>query len=247
MTTPFADCPTVDVLAIGTHPDDVEITCGGTLLCLVGAGRRVAILDFTCGQMGTRGSAEIRRREAQAAARALGVLHRTTLDGPDGLVQADLEGRRIIIEALRAYRPHTVLAPPEDELHPDHAAVGRLVSAAVYPAGFARYPAAGEPHRPSQVWRYPGRRRFEPLLAVNVSEVIERKFAAVRCYASQLYDPASSAPVTNISQPDFLEVIRARNRADGARVGARYAETFACDGLLRIDQPEAVMTRAAKP
>jgi len=216
----------VDVLAVGAHPDDVDMICGGTLAKLVARGKSVAIVDLTRGEMGSRGDPEMRSREAQAAAKALGVQERVILDMGDGRLENNAENRRHLIEVIRRLRPTLILAHYWDDLHPDHAAAGHLVRSVMYPVGFARYPAQGEPYRPNEVLFFMAHTTFPPSFIVDVSESHERKMEAIRCYASQFHREGAAEVPTGISQPDFLLRLEARARFFGSQIGRTFGEPF---------------------
>ena len=165
----------IDVLAVGAHPDDVDMTLGGTLAKLVSFCREVVILDLTRGEMGSRGTADLRAQEAQSAAAVLGVKQRITLDLGDGTLENDAESRCEVIEIVREQRPKLVFGPYWDDLHPDHAAAGRILRAIMYPSGFANYPAEGEPYRPNEYLFYMAHTPFEPTLVVDISGFHEKK------------------------------------------------------------------------
>ncbi|MCK4413157.1 MAG: bacillithiol biosynthesis deacetylase BshB1 [Candidatus Eisenbacteria sp.] len=216
----------VDVLAIGAHPDDVDMICGGTLAQLAARGKSVAILDLTRGEMATRGTPEGRAQEAQAAAAALGARKRIILDLGDGRLENNAANRRELIEVIRSLRPTLVMAHYWDDLHPDHAAAGHLVRAIMYPAGLAKYPAQGDPYRPNEVLFFMAHTPFEPSFVVDVSDSHERKMEAIRCFESQFYRQGSTEPPTGISQPEFLKTLEARARHFGELIGRRFGEPF---------------------
>jgi bacillithiol biosynthesis deacetylase BshB1 len=232
-----------DVLAIGAHPDDVELAMGGLLLRLRDAGRSVAILDLTRGEAGTRGTPEIRAREAAAAAAILGAGERTILDFGDARLEPSLEVRRAIVDAIRRLRPSLVLAPRWDDLHPDHAAAGRAVRSIRYVCGMPKWnPGPHPPHRP-RTFLFSMHHAVDarPSLVVDVSAVFERKVAAIRCYASQLHDPASREPRTGISSEDFLPRWEARHRWFGERIGVRHGEPWFADGPVPVFDPATLL------
>lgn len=231
-----------DVLAIGAHPDDVELTMGGLLLRLRDAGRSVAILDLTRGEGGTRGTPETRAAEAAAAARLLGVEERTILDFGDGRLEDSLEVRRAVVDAIRRHRPSLVVAPHWRDLHPDHAAAGEAVRASRYVSGMARWhPGAHPPHRARTFLWSMHHTEFPASLVVDVSAAWDRKVALVRCYGSQLHDPASREPATNIASEDFLPRWEARHRWFGERIGVRHGEPYFHEGPVRISDPLALL------
>ncbi len=227
----------LDFLAIGAHPDDVELTIGGTIAKMAQMGRRVGILDLTRGELGTRGTPEIRHKEARAAAEVLGVELRETLDLGDGHLVDSIENRKVVIEFIRKYRPRVIAAPYWHDLHPDHGAAGRLVADAYYPSGFVKYPVEGEAWRPKAVLFFQAHFRIDPSFIVDTTESFSKKMEATKCYASQLYDEESVDKETGISHPEFLDRIEARDRHYGALIGRRYGEPMLCRRVLRIDDP----------
>jgi bacillithiol biosynthesis deacetylase BshB1 len=227
----------VDVLAIGAHPDDVDMTCGGTLAKLVARGKTVAILDLTRGEMGTRGTPELRAQEARAAAEVLGVSDRVTLDFGDGRLENNAENRCKVIEEVRRFRPTLILTHYWEDLHPDHAAAGQLVRSIMYPVGFANYPAQGEPYRPNEVLFFMAHTPFEPSFIVDIDGFHERKMDAVRCFASQIFQDNSSEPATQISHPDFLTRLEARARHYGNLIGRSFGEPFLVPRAIPMIDP----------
>lgn len=227
----------VDVLAIGAHPDDVDMTCGGTLAKLVGRGRSVAMLDLTRGEMGTRGTPELRAQEARAAAEVLGVNERITLDFGDGRLENNAENRRKVIEEVRRLRPILILTHYWEDLHPDHAAAGQIVRSIMYPVGFANYPAEGEPYRPNEVLFFMAHTPFEPSFIVDVDDFHERKMEAIRRFGSQIYQDDTDDPPTQISQPDFLTRLEARARHYGSLIGRSFGEPFLVTRAIPMVDP----------
>jgi bacillithiol biosynthesis deacetylase BshB1 len=224
----------IDVLAIGPHPDDVELSLGGTLARLVAHGRRVGILDLTRGERATRGTAEVRAAEAEAAARALGVSRRDNLELPDGAVDArDPDHQARLVAHLRATRPALVLTLDGADDHPDHVEGADLVRRAVYLAGLRNWPAAGEePHRAGRPLFAMGRHPFVPTLVVDVTEHYEAKRAALAAYGSQFRRDADDERATPISEPGFLAAIEGRDRHHGAMVGVERGEAFRAEAPL---------------
>jgi bacillithiol biosynthesis deacetylase BshB1 len=184
----------VDVLAIAAHRDDVELTCAGTLLRAVDAGHRTGILDLTAGETGTRGSAELRAREAAAAADILGVAERRNAGLPDAHLANTDESRRVVVEHIRHFAPRVVILPFPVGRHPDHRIASELGRDACFLAGLTRYDAPGEPHRPFKVLYALSYREdpVKPTFVVDISAQFERKLSAIRCYASQ-FDGAKAA------------------------------------------------------
>ncbi|RJP67113.1 MAG: bacillithiol biosynthesis deacetylase BshB1 [Candidatus Abyssobacteria bacterium SURF_17] len=234
----------LDVLAFGAHPDDVEMTSGGLLCRLVDAGLAVGIIDLTRGELGTRGTPEVRTKEAQAAARIMGARVRECLDMPDGAVRNTAEARIEVIRALRKYRPRLIIIPYWECEHPDHANTGRLVKESAYLAGLKKIDTGQERFRPARVIHYMTHHRFEPSFIVPIDEYFERKMEAVRAHASQFYRPdAPDEDETRISQPGFLDLLALRDRTYGAMVGAMYGEPYFMRGILRIENPFALWCR----
>jgi N-acetylglucosamine malate deacetylase 1 len=217
----------LDVLAIGAHPDDVELGCGGTILRLTDAGRRVGVLDLTAGEKGSRGTVETRAAEAEKAAKLAGLACRETLAFPDTELVASMELRKAIVAAIRRHRPKVVLAPMPGDLHPDHAAAALAVQESVYPSGMKNFDAPGEPFRPTRVFHYAMHQEPSTAIVVDVAPVWDRRLELARCFASQLHAPASDAGgafPTLISRPDFLSRIEARARQWGRRAGLELGE-----------------------
>jgi bacillithiol biosynthesis deacetylase BshB1 len=224
-----------DVLAIGAHPDDVELTMGGLLLRLRDAGRSVAILDLTRGEGGTRGTPEIRAREAAAAAALLGAEERLVLDHGDGTLAATEAVRRSVVDAVRRLRPSLVLAPHGADLHPDHAAAGEAVRSVRYVCGMTKwFPGPHPPHRPrSFLWSMHHSCDLPPALVVDVTAV----------FMSQLHDPASKEPRTSIASEEFLPRWEARHRWFGERIGVKYGEPYFADGPVAVLDPVSLLRK----
>ncbi len=217
---------TVEILAVGAHPDDVELGCGGTLALLARAGRSVGILDLTRGEAGTRGTPETRAAEAAEAARLLGARFRDRLDLGDGNLRTDRAAELEVIEVVRRRRPRLVFAPLPNDRHPDHVRAGRLVTDAAFYAGLRALETGLPPHRPQQVVYFPSTFLAEPTFLVDVTGTLEVKLAAVRAFRSQFFDPASKEPATFISSPEFLDGVAARARAFGRLANVGAAEGF---------------------
>ena len=219
----------LDVLAIAAHPDDVELSIGGTMCLLNAQGYRTGILDLTRGELGTRGTPETRTAEAAAAAGVLGLAFRRNLGLPDGEIRNTKAAQRPIVAAVRAARPRIVLVNAPEDRHPDHGDAARLAVDALFAGGLARLETAGtdgapqEPWRPSHVLHYMNTLEFEPTFVVDVTAVWERRLAALRAFATQ-FDASDDGPETFISTPAFLQFVEARARSFGYRIGATYGE-----------------------
>lgn len=241
--------PGLDVLAIGAHPDDVELGCGGTMLRLADAGLRVGVVDLTAGERGSRGDVETRAEEARRAAVAMRLEVRETLSFPDTELEPTLALRKAVVAALRRHRPRIVLAPLAHDLHPDHGAAGRAVLDSVYPAGMRNFDAPGAPWRPDRVLQYFLHDEDAASLVVDVGPVWERRLDLARCFASQLHAPerkASGDFPTLISRSDFLQRIEARARAWGRRAGVEFGEPLLVAGALAAHDVSVLFGGAAR-
>ena len=232
----------LDVLAVGAHPDDVELACGGTLALLARRGKRVGIAHLTRGEAGTRGTVAERRREAERAAAALGAAELEFLDCGDGGLRTGVAEEEAVIALLRRLRPELVLGPPPVDRHPDHGRACRLVEAACFYAGLASR-GEGAPHRPAAVWSYMGHDSFEPDLVVDVGEVWEAKVAALDAYESQLHQLGADRrePATKVASAEFRLAMEGRARHFGLLIGAAYGEPFASRLPLAVSDPLALL------
>ena len=242
MSAPF------DVLAIGPHPDDVEIFCGGTVALMVRQKRQVAILDLTQGELSSRGTVTIRAVEAQAAARVLGVQTRLQLGLPDGHIRVDDASCTALVRVLRQLRPRIVLAPWRSERHPDHEAAAELIYRAVFMAGLRRYDEEqGFPaHTVAEVLSYPMRVEAPIRILVDITEVMDTKLAAMAQHVSQLA-PNPDAPPTLVGSADSGEALRARDRYFGAMAGCTFAEGFVTRSVPVIQDPVSVFSGRGAP
>lgn len=226
---------TVDVLAISAHPDDVELTCGGTLARIAASGRRFGILDLTRGEMGTRGTPEQRDEEANKAARILGAAFRRSLDLGDGGLRTGRAEELAVVEEIRRARPRIVLAPWPEDRHPDHARAGALVRDAAFYAGLRKIETGHPAHRPQQVLYFSTMYEHRPDFVVDVSATHEIKMRAIRAFASQFHDPASKEPMTILATESFLASVEGRARNAGMTIGVAFGEGFRSMRPPRID------------
>lgn len=226
---------TLDILAIGAHPDDVELGAGGTLAQLVAEGYRVGIADCTRGEFGTRGNADLRLQEARRAQDVLGVHVRDFLHLPDSMIEPTEDAVLHIVQLFRRYRPRVVLFPPPFERHPDHEAVHRIVRSAYFKSGMGKlrtFDSDGieqEPYRPRHLFCYIQAYHHEADFYVDITATFTKKMEAIKAYASQVYVPdkyKTDEPDTVLSRPEFLETIESRARYWGSLIGTRYAEGF---------------------
>lgn len=223
----------LDVLAIGSHPDDVELGCGATLALLARQGKKVGILHLTRGERGTRGTIAERRTEAENAARALGAAELDFLDCGDGSLRTGEAEEDALIAKLREWRPEVILGPTPSDRHPDHTRSHQLVQAACFYAGLKnRHPESGEPFRPGAIFSYMQHDPFQPTFIVDVGEVWEMKIEALRCYHSQLYQvgavSAASAggAQTKVASQEFWLAVEGRARHFGMMINVAFGEPF---------------------
>lgn len=248
----------VDVLAIGAHPDDIELGCGGTLAVLAAAGVRTGIVHLTRGEAGTRGSVEERRREAENAAEVLGVAELRFLDCGDGALRTGPAEEDALIEILRELRPEVLLGPSPADRHPDHGRAHRLVAAAAFYAGLrGRTPSqAGSrvdsplaPHRPGAVYSYMQNNEFRPSFVVDVTAGWERKLRSLDAYASQIHRPGAlderAEPPTKTASVNFRAAMEGRARHYGNEIGVAFGEPFRASGPLAVTRAESLLTFVA--
>lgn len=225
----------VDVLFFGSHPDDVELSAGGTVANMTRDGLRVGIIDLTRGEMGTRGTPQTRKREAQSAARILGAAFREQLDFGDGSLRTSRDEEMEIIAIVRRCRPALVFAPYPDERHPDHTRTGRIVTEASFYAGLRQLKTDLPAHRPQTTIYYLQNYQFTPSFVVDVAGSWKTKMRAVAAFRSQFHDPKSKAPDTFISDPKFLQMIEARGRHFGALINTAFGEAFVTKQPPKLD------------
>lgn len=225
----------VDVLAISAHPDDVEMTCAGTLVQLAARGYQFGIVDLTRGEMGTRGSDAIRRREAERAAEILGAQFRETLDFRDGGLSGSRDEELALMDVIRRETPRLVITSYPDDRHPDHARAGRLVTDAAFYAGLRKIQTAHPAHRPQQTIYFSTGYLHTPGFVVDVTPAMEKRRAAMRAFESQFHREGSEEPQTVLSQRSFVEAIEARARTFGFLIGVEFAEGFLSRRPPRID------------
>ncbi|MEK6768620.1 MAG: bacillithiol biosynthesis deacetylase BshB1 [Gemmatimonadota bacterium] len=226
----------LDLLAITAHPDDAELTCGGTLAAAARQGHRVGILDLVAGEAGTRGSATRRGREAARAARALGVHARENAGLRDAHLHNTDETRRTVIAWIRKFRPRTVILPYPVGRHPDHRVASELGRDACYLAGLAKYDAPGKPHRPFKILYALAYREdpMKPTFVVDISRTFGAKMKAVRCYASQ-FDGAGSAGEIFPTGQHLYELIETQSAHYGSLIRVRYGEPFFTHETVKVE------------
>lgn len=230
----------LDILAFGAHPDDVELGCSGTIAKEVSLGKKVGIIDLTRGELGTRGSVEIRNSESAKASEILGVVVRENLDMRDGFFVNDETHQLKVIEMIRKYQPEIVLCNAITDRHIDHGKGSKLVSDACFLSGLRQIKTelngeAQEAWRPKVVYHYIQWQNIEPDFVVDISEFIGKKMDSVLAYGSQFYDPNSKEPVSPITSKNFLDSINYRAQDLGRLVGVDYAEGFTTERYLAVN------------
>jgi N-acetylglucosamine malate deacetylase 1 len=229
----------LDILAFGAHPDDVELGCGGTIAKEISLGKKVGIVDLTRGELGTRGSAEIRDQESKKASEILGVSIRKNLRMRDGFFVNDENHQLEIIRMIRKYRPEIVLCNAIDDRHIDHGKASKLVSDACFLSGLRKIETIlegenQEAWRPKVVYHYIQWKNIEPDFVVDISQFIDKKTESILAYSSQFYQPGSNEPITPIATENFLESIHYRAKDLGRLVGADFAEGFTAERYLAV-------------
>lgn len=235
-----------DILAFGAHPDDVELGCGGTIAKLVSEGKSCAIIDLTKGELGTRGTDEIRLEEAAQSAKILGVAARENLAMKDGFLVNSEEYQLRIVKMIRKYRPEIVLANAIDDRHPDHAKAAKLVSDACFLAGLRKIQTSmdgefQEVWRPKQIFHYIQWKDIKPEFVIDISEHLNKKLEACMAFKTQFYDPKSTEPETPITSKDFYESLTYRAQDLGRLSGVTYAEGFTTEKLIAMKNFDGIV------
>ncbi|CAL2101545.1 N-acetyl-alpha-D-glucosaminyl L-malate deacetylase 1 [Tenacibaculum sp. 190130A14a] len=230
----------LDILAFGAHPDDVELGCAATIAKEISLGKKVGIVDLTRGELGTRGSAELRDQEAAKAAEILGVSVRENLGFADGFFVNDKEHQLAIIKMIRKYQPDVVLCNAIDDRHIDHPKGSQLVSDACFLSGLLKIETEldgkqQEKWRPKQVYHYIQWKNIEPDFVVDVTGFIDKKVASVMAYSSQFFDPKSNEPETPITSKNFTDSVEYRARDLGRLIGVDYAEGFTSERYVAVE------------
>lgn len=238
----------LDLLAFGVHPDDIELSCAGTLLVEKNKGKKVGIIDLTRGELGTRGTAQTREEEAENSAKILGVDVRENLDMSDAFFKNDEENQRKIITVLRKYQPEIVLCNAPDDRHPDHGRSAKLVADACFLSGLRKIetfdgPNKQEVWKPSYVFNYIQDQYFNPAFVVDISEVIETKVNAIKAFKTQFFSSGQNdeEPQTYISTPEFLESVINRSKMFGKMIGVKHAEGFISKKMIGFNSFDALI------
>lgn len=229
----------VDILAFAAHPDDIEIACGGTILKSINEGKKVAIVDLTQGELGTRGTIETRYEEATEASRIMGISDRVNLKLKDGFFVQNEETLLKVIEQIRYFQPEIILANSITDRHPDHGKASKLISDACFLSGLRKIETTynndmQSPHRPNAVYHYIQDRHIQPDFVIDITPFFEKRMQALMAYKTQFFQPDSVEPKTPISGEDFKEFLIARMREFGRPIGVEYAEGFTVERYLGV-------------
>ena len=230
----------IDILVIAAHPDDVELCCAGTVLHHIAMGKSVGILDLTKGEMGTRGNAELRIKEANKAAEILQLSFRENMGFKDYFFNNDLEHQAAIVQKIRKYRPKLILTNAISDRHPDHGKGANLVVDSVFLSGLVKFETelGGKKQRafrPDHVYHFIQNNYLEPDFIVDVSDYWDTKMKSILAYSSQFYNPESDEPDSFISSKEFLEFIEGRGKALGHRIGVKYGEGFTSNRTIGVN------------
>jgi len=236
----------LDILAIGAHPDDIELGCSATIAKEISLGKKVGVLDLTRGELGTRGSAEIRDQEAAAASKILGLTIRENLAFADGFFVNDKTHQLEVIKIIRKYQPDIVLCNAIDDRHIDHGKGSKLASDACFLSGLRRIETnlngvEQQEWRPKKVYHYIQWKNLKPDFVVDVSGFVDKKMEAVQAYSSQFYDPNNKEPISPITSKNFLDSIRYRAQDLGRLVGVEAAEGFTVERYATVDSLDKLM------
>ena len=230
----------LDILAIGVHPDDVELSASGTILKHIALGKTVGILDLTLGELGTRGSAALRTQEATHAAKILGVSVREQLTMADGFFENNEVHQKQIIQVLRKYQPEIVLCNAVSDRHPDHGRAAKLTAEACFYSGLVKIETKEngiiqKPWRPKAVYHYIQDNLLEPDFVIDITAHMDKKMASIMAYSSQFFDLNSKEPATPISSANFMEYVKAKSSVFGRAINCDYAEGFTVNRYIGVD------------
>ena len=236
----------LDILAFGVHPDDIELSCSGVLLSEKLKGKKTGVVDLTRGELGTRGSAEIREKEAAASAKILQLDVRENLGFADGFFKNDEEHQRKVIAAIRKYQPEIILCNAPEDRHPDHGRSAQLVEDAAFLSGLRKIETQDEngklqkAWKPKYVFNYIQDRYLQPSFVIDISDVMEQKIESIKAFSTQFYNPGINEPETYISTPDFLDSVIYRAKMMGKMIGVKYAEGFISKKMIGFNSFNAL-------
>lgn len=238
-TTQIESAEGLDALFFAAHPDDAELTSGGTIKKITASGKKAGIIDLTAGELGTRGTTELRAEEAEQAGKVLGISARENLGIPDGGIENNHTNRLKVITAIRKYRPKIIFFPHHYDRHPDHYNTHYLVKDAAFYSGLSKIITPGlEPHRAGRNFYYMQSYTFEPNVIIDITETSEDKLKAIKCYSSQFYtgkENKNGEAETYISSRQFIEYVEARSKFYGFQIGAAFGEAFYAEEKLKLD------------
>jgi len=231
----------LDILVFAAHPDDAEMSCGGTIMKAIQEGKKVGIIDLTRGELGTRGTKDTRAEESAEATRILGIHIRENLELDDCFFDLEKETQLKVISKIRKYRPQVVLANAIEDRHPDHGRGAKLIQESFFKSGLPKIETKDEQgnlqeaYRPDSLFHYIQDRYIKPDFVIDISEFVERKMESIKAFKTQFYNPDSSEPITYISKPDFLESLIGRNREYGKLLKTgTYAEGFTVNKIIEV-------------
>ena len=225
----------VDVLVFGAHPDDVELGCGGTIIKLISQGKKLAIIDLTKGELGTRGTPQTRKEECKNATKILGVEIRENMDFKDGFFENDEKHKLALIKKIREYCPEIVIANAPSDRHPDHGRASQIVLDACFLSGLEKVETKQKIWRPKAIYHYIQFNNLKPDLVVDISSQMDKKLEAVTAYKTQFYDAESKEKETIISKKGFLKSVKYRAQDLGRLSNCEYAEGFIAHQILKVD------------
>lgn len=236
----------LDILVMAAHPDDAELSCSGTILAAIAQGKKVGIVDFTRGELGTRGTPEIRLQESADASQIMGLHARENLELADGFFQNDQASQLKLIQVIRRYQPDIVLANALEDRHPDHGKGAKLAIDACFLAGLRQIKTKDSLEeqvawRPKHLFHYIQDRYLEPDFVLDISAHWDTKEKAIRAFKSQFFDPSSAEPMSYISSPEFLKFIEARSREMGHKIGVTYGEGFQSQRMIGLSDFSALL------
>lgn len=225
----------LDILAFAAHPDDVELSCSGTLIKHIQQGKKAGIVDLTRGELGTRGDVPTRMQEAEASSQIMKISARENLDLPDGFLNEDEVSLKKIITAIRKYQPEIILCNAISDRHPDHGMAGKMVSRACFLSGLIKIETGQEAWRPKWVYHYIQDRFMQPDLVIDITEQYEERMKTVMAFKSQFFNPDSKEPITPIATKEFLENLRGRFLQFGRLINTTYGEGFTVERPVGAD------------
>jgi bacillithiol biosynthesis deacetylase BshB1 len=225
----------IDILVFGAHPDDVELGCGGTVIKLISQGKKVAIIDFTKGELGTRGTPQTRKEECKNATKILGVEIRENMDFKDGFFENNEKHKLALIKKIREYCPEIVITNAPSDRHPDHSRASQIVLDACFLSGLEKIETKQKIWRPKAIYHYIQFNNLKPDLVVDISSQMDKKLKAVTAYKTQFYDAESKEKETIISKKGFLKSVKYRAQDLGRLSNCEYAEGFIAHQILKVD------------